>query len=159
MAEDSKYGAIPQETLMWSHRVEMFPESQLDSYLKLASSSAVKNYGNSAEHALYILLQCNGNIIKATQALLSSTKLEDRTGRPSWTAEEVDMFYEALCKHKKDFSKIAADLPNKSTKDCVEFYYLWKNICREESESFKSIINTSTSHQVDVVDTNNLLAM
>ena len=83
-------------------------------------------------------------------------KLEDRTGRPSWTAEEVDMFYEALCKHKKDFSKIAADLPNKSTKDCVEFYYLWKNICREESESFKSIINTSTNH--DVVDTN-LLAM
>ena len=156
MAEDSKYGTIPQETLMWSHRVEMFPESQLDSYLKLASSSAVKNYGNSAEHALYILLQCNGNIIKATQALLSSTKLEDRLSRPSWTAEEVDMFYEALCKHKKDFSKIAADLPNKSTKDCVEFYYLWKNICREESESFKSIINTSTNDAV--VDTN-LLAM
>ena len=161
MAEDSKYGAIPQETLMWSHRVEMFPESQLDSYLKLASSSAVKNYGNSAEHALYILLQCNGNIIKATQALLSSqTKLEDRTGRcPSWTAEEVDMFYEALCKHKKDFSKIAADLPNKSTKDCVEFYYLWKNICREESESFKSIINqpSSTTNHDNVVDTTNQL--
>ena len=153
MGEDSKYGAIPQESLMWSHRVEMFPESQLDSYLKLASSSAVKNYGNSAEQALYILLQCNGNIIKATQALLSSTKLEDRTGRPSWTAEEVDMFYEALCKHKKDFAKIAADLPNKSTKDCVEFYYLWKNICREESESFKSIINTATTNDA-VVDAN-----
>jgi len=144
MAEDSKYGAIPMETLMWSHRVEMFPESQLDSYLKLASSSAVKNFGNSAEHALYILLQCNGNIIKATQALLTATKTEERSGRPSWTAEEVDMFYEALCKHKKDFTKIAGDLANKTTKDCVEFYYLWKNICREESQSFKSIINSST---------------
>ena len=143
MAEDSKYGAMPQETLMWSPRVEMFPESQLESYLKLAASSAVKNYGNSSEQALSILLQCNGNIIKASQALLNVTKSEERPARPTWTAEEVDMFYEALCKHKKDFAKIAGDLPNKTSKDCVEFYYLWKNICREESQSFKSIINSS----------------
>jgi len=54
------------------------------------------------------------------------------------------MFYEALCKHKKDFAKISGDLPNKTSQDCVEFYYLWKNICREESQSFKSIINDSS---------------
>lgn len=60
----------------------------------------------------------------------------------SWTTEEVDLFYVALCKHKKDFSKISGELRNKSTQDCVEFYYMWKNLCREESQSFKNIINT-----------------
>lgn len=155
MAEDSKYGTIPPETLMWSPRVEMFPENQLESYLQFASSSAIKNFGNSSEDALNILLQCNGNIIKATQALLSVHKMEEHPRRSSWTAEEVDMFYEALCKHRKDFSKIAGDLPCKSTKDCVEFYYLWKNMCREESQSFKSIINASA----EGLDSTNLLAM
>ena len=90
-------------------------------------------------------LQCNGCIISATQRLLGFIKLEDSSPLPkNWTAEEVDMFYEALCKHKKDFAKISGDLPNKTSKDCVEFYYLWKNICREESQSFKSIINDSS---------------
>ena len=154
MMEDSKYGAVSLDTLMWSPRMEKFPESQLESYLQLAASTAVRNLGNSQEHALHILLQCNGNIIKATQALLSIAKTEAQIPGATWSAEEVDMFYEALCKHKKDFSKISGDLPNKSTKDCVEFYYLWKNICREESQSFKSIINASS----DDVDCN-LLAI
>jgi len=147
--EDTKYGILLQETLMWSPRIDKFPETHLEAYLKLASSSAVKEYGNNTEHALSILLQCNGNIIKATQALLGFTKIEESSSlNKTWTAEEVDMFYEALCKHKKDFAKISGDLPNKSTKDCVEFYYLWKNICREESQSFKSIIN-ATSDNLD----------
>jgi len=133
--------------LMWSPcspHLDTFPHSQFESYLKLASSAAVKDNGNSVESALTILLQCKGSIILATQRLLGFIKQEESSPLPKhWTAEEVDMFYEALCKHKKDFSKISADLPHKTSKDCVEFYYLWKNICREESQSFKSIINDS----------------
>ncbi len=59
----------------------------------------------------------------------------------SWSSEEVDLFYEALCRNRKDFRRIAADIPGKTSRDCVEFYYLWKNLCREESQSFKGIIN------------------
>ena len=146
--EDTKYGILLKETLMWSPRVDKFPDTHLEAYLKLASSSAVKEYGNNDEHALSILLQCNGNIIRAAQSLLGFTKIEESTINKTWTAEEVDMFYEALCKHRKDFAKISGDLPNKSTKDCVDFYYLWKNICLEESQSFKSIIN-ATSDNLD----------
>ena len=130
---------------MWSPDIDKFSETQFQTYLKLASSSAVKDNGNNVESALSILLQCNGSIIQATQRLLGFIKIEDSSPLPkNWTADEVDMFYEALCKHKKDFSKISGDLPNKTSKDCVEFYYLWKNICREESQSFKSIINDSS---------------
>ena len=142
----SKLGASHHyETQMWSPTIDNFSETQFETYLKLASSSAVKDSANNLENALSILLQCNGSIIKATQRLLCFIKVEDNSPPPKyWTAEEVDMFYEALCKHKKDFAKISGDLPNKTSQDCVEFYYLWKNICREESQSFKSIINDSS---------------
>jgi len=136
------------ETQMWSPHIDHhFSQTQFETYLKLASSSAVKDSANNLENALSILLQCNGSIIKATQRLLGFIKVEENSSSPLpkyWTAEEVDMFYEALCKHKKDFAKISGDLPNKTSQDCVEFYYLWKNICREESQSFKSIINDSS---------------
>ena len=144
--ELSKLGASHQyETQMWSPHIDNFSQTQFETYLKLASSSAVRDSASNLENALSILLQCNGSIIKATQRLLGFIKVEDQSPSPKyWTAEEVDMFYEALCKHKKDFAKISGDLPNKTSQDCVEFYYLWKNICREESQSFKSIINDSS---------------
>ena len=150
--EDTKYGVVGQETLMWSPTsaiTDQFSQSQLDAFLRLASSSAVREGGNNTETALLLLLQCRGDILAASQALLSTSHKQERRG--AWSAEEVDMFYEALCKHKKDFAKIAGDLPNQSTKDCVEFYYLWKNICREESQSFKSIINTNSDSDSDLL--------
>jgi len=166
-AEDVKYGLTPLDTLMWSPDLDSeLSEPQLEAYLKLASSSAVKDNGNNVENALYTLLLCNGSISRASQRLLGFMKLEDdlysssalsspsmmsspvKSSSRDWTAEEVDMFYEALCKHKKDFAKISGDFPNKSIKDCVEFYYLWKNICREESQSFKSIISDN-SDEID----------
>ena len=56
-----------------------------------------------------------------------------------WQPYEVDLFYEGLVRYHKNFTKIARHVGTKSVKDCVEFYYLWKNICHEESESFKSL--------------------
>lgn len=67
----------------------------------------------------------------------------------TWSPEEVDLFYEALCRNRKDFRRIAADIPGKSSRDCVEFYYVWKNLCREESQSFKGIINISQEELLD----------
>ena len=110
------------------------------------------------ETGLHVLLLAGGDLSAASARLLGHTKLEDSLSSPlsrNWTAAELDMFYEALCKHKKDFVKISGDLPNKSIKDCVEFYYLWKNICREESQSFKSIINDNS----DEVNSSDILAI
>lgn len=46
-----------------------------------------------------------------------------------WSAQEVEMFYHGLLKHNKDFVGISRELGSKSTKQCVQFYYLWKWLC------------------------------
>ena len=51
------------------------------------------------------------------------------------------MFYEGLVKHHKNFYKISSDIKTKSTKECIEFYYLWKNVWQEEAQSFKNIFS------------------
>ena len=157
-SEDAKYGLVTEDSLLWSpHLDAKYSEAEFEAYLRLALSCAVRDNSNSSvESGLYTLLLSGGNISQASQKLLGHTKLEDSLSSPlssNWTPAELDMFYEALCKHKKDFAKIAGDLPNKTVKDCVEFYYLWKNICREESQSFKSIINDSSDeiHSSDIL--------
>ena len=57
----------------------------------------------------------------------------------------MDLFYEGLVKHHKNFFKISSDIKTKSTKECVEFYYLWKNVCQEEAQSFKNIFQVEES--------------
>ncbi len=64
---------------------------------------------------------------------------EPRPATQPWHVYEVDSFYEGLVKYRKDFTKIARHVGTKTVKDCVEFYYLWKNVCHEESQSFKSL--------------------
>ena len=49
-----------------------------------------------------------------------------------WTTYEMDTFYQSLLKYNKDFSAIARDIGSKSTKQCVQFYYLWKRLCPDE---------------------------
>ena len=142
LLDDTKYGVVRGGQQMWDPQMrDKIPDDQFDNYMKLASSCAIPECGNNLERALSVLANSGGDIVKATQDLLNGPPRDEMKAR-SWSAEEVDMFYEALCKFKKDFDKISGELPNKSTKDCVEFYYLWKNICREESQSFKSIINS-----------------
>ena len=161
-SEDAKYGLVTEDTRLWSPDIldsSRFSEAELEAYLRLACSCACAEGGEaSVETGLHVLLLAGGDLSAASARLLGHTKLEDSLSSPlsrNWTAAELDMFYEALCKHKKDFVKISGDLPNKSIKDCVEFYYLWKNICREESQSFKSIINDNS----DEVNSSDILAI
>lgn len=64
-----------------------------------------------------------------------------------WQPFEVDLFYEGLVRYHKDFNKVSKHVGSKSVKDCVEFYYLWKNICFEESQSFKSLFSQQQQQQ------------
>ena len=43
-----------------------------------------------------------------------------------WTSDEKTVFFEKMMNYYKKFGKIAAALPNKSTADCVKFYYRTK---------------------------------
>ena len=144
MTTENKYGVVPHETLMWSPTSgQDLSSPQVETYLKFCSSSAVSAV-LTPEEALQILNRNTGDIFRASQEVLSypcSSNEHSKLGR-SWTPDQVDMFYEALCKHKKNFLAISRDIPGKSSRDCVEFYYAWKNICREESQSFKTIIST-----------------
>ncbi|KAK4697925.1 hypothetical protein P7C70_g8131, partial [Phenoliferia sp. Uapishka_3] len=44
-----------------------------------------------------------------------------------WTENEVHVFCKRFSQHPKQFGRIAADLPEKSTSQCVLFYYRMKN--------------------------------
>ncbi|KAI8919355.1 hypothetical protein DFJ77DRAFT_274690 [Powellomyces hirtus] len=43
-----------------------------------------------------------------------------------WSKAEVDLFKEKMLQYGKNFHAIAGDLPHKTTKDCVQFYYRGK---------------------------------
>ncbi|KAF8052904.1 hypothetical protein N665_1492s0008 [Sinapis alba] len=48
---------------------------------------------------------------------------KERTKINPWTQEEKDTFLNMLAMHGKDFKKIASHLTQKTTADCVEYYY------------------------------------
>ncbi len=141
---DEKYGILSKETFMWNPDTNRnTSQSQIDSFLKFCSSTAV-SISLTDEDALQVLNRNHGNVFKATQEILSFPwSREEKLSGSGWTSDQVDLFYEALCRHKKNFRKISSDIPGKTIKDCVEFYYLWKNLCKEESQSFKSIITSN----------------
>jgi hypothetical protein len=55
--------------------------------------------------------------------------------RVTWTQKERDRFIERYTIHPKRFRLIAKELPDKSVKDVIEFYYLNKFVlCLKEKE-------------------------
>ena len=144
---------------------------ELSQYLLVASSCAVGGGSHNEEVALQLLQKHQGNVQQALQELLATYELEEdalslfgsqesdsedemaspglrmtMTRRCPWQPLEVDLFYEGLVRYHKDFTKVSRHVGTKSVKDCVEFYYLWKNICFEESQSFKSLFAQSLNH-------------
>ena len=139
--KEDKYGIAARETLMWSSDIDL-PDTQLDAFVRFCLSSAVSAV-LTAEEALQVLSRNNGDVMRASAEVMAYPWTKTDSSPASWSPDQVDMFYEALCKHKKNFVKISGDIPGKTVRDCVEFYYTWKNLCREESQSFKPIINST----------------
>lgn len=105
------------------------------SFLTLSSSCLVPGGSRNEEIALQTLHKNSGHVQRSLLELMM--KKEER----GWSDQEVALFYENLVKHHKDFDKIAKEIKTRSVKECVEYYYMWKNICRDESRSFKAIFS------------------
>ena len=126
---------------------EHIPDEEMSQYLVLASSCMVSGGSHNEEFALELLGKHSGDLRCAIKDLLSPYNHPPTNDMQSnrWLESEVDLFYEGLVKHHKNFFKISSDIKTKSTKECIEFYYLWKNVCQEEAQSFKNIFQVSES--------------
>jgi hypothetical protein len=110
-------------TLIWAPDViENVSTLELDLYLKFSSTACIPGGGCNVEEALDVLYKCHGDIKQATKKLL----MRETKEVVIWTLEEVQMFEHLFRKQPKNFISISKDLKTKSVKDCVEFYYLWK---------------------------------
>ena len=115
----------------------------MQSYLRIASSCLLPGGSRNEELALETLTKHGGNVHTALRALMASSSAMPPSS--VWTEAEVNGFYECLLRHHKNFARISADLGTKSTGECVEYYYLWKNVCKEEARSFNNIFNSAAA--------------
>ncbi|XP_032218293.1 uncharacterized protein LOC116601522 [Nematostella vectensis] len=79
--------------------------------------------------------ECNEDIPEASvvlDAIIRAQNTRPQVVHKKWTPDEVKIFetkYNTLVSYReKKFALIARGLPNKSIGDCVEFYYLYKNV-------------------------------
>lgn len=56
--------------------------------------------------------------------------LQSAVRRPTvveqWSPYDIAIFEAAITTHGKDFFKVQKEIPSKTTKDVIEFYYIWK---------------------------------
>ena len=117
----------------------------MQSYLRIASSCLLPGGSRNEELALETLTKHGGNVHMALRALMASSAMQSPSQSSAWTEAEVNGFYECLLRHHKNFARISSDLGTKSAAECVEYYYLWKNVCKEEARSFKNIFNSAAA--------------
>lgn len=109
--------------IIWApHVAQDIKDSDLRLYLDFSSTACVPGGGCDVEQALQVLFHADGDIKLAMEKLLN----QQRANSVSWTEDEVHLFEALIMLHGKNFYKISQDMPGKSVKDCVQFYYLWK---------------------------------
>uniref|UniRef100_T1IPX5 Transcriptional-regulating factor 1 n=1 Tax=Strigamia maritima TaxID=126957 RepID=T1IPX5_STRMM len=135
--------------LVWDPKVETnISEEEVEAYLEFACCAAIPGGGRNKEYALIVLHMANGNLQDALLRLMDpSPKLPKGhhlltypfTECDRWTLEDIDGYTQALNKCDKDFFSIAQELNNKTVKQCVQFYYLWKKVCPDEYKRHRII--------------------
>ncbi|KAK6754248.1 hypothetical protein RB195_013318 [Necator americanus] len=124
-------------------------KDQIEAFELLACSQAIPRPGRNKELALHLLMENKGNIEAAVADLLRSDTLDweqyqiiygstylDST---QWTPEEVNAFQDAIYKTEKDFHQVAQELPSKTVRECVEFYYTWKKACPDDYRKLRNL--------------------
>ena len=77
-----------------------------------------RSFVDDVEFYTYAFYNMNGFVEDPVKAH------NDYRKRLVWTDTEKQIFLDKYRLHPREFRKIAAGLPNKSVKDCIEFYYV-----------------------------------
>ncbi|CAB3396754.1 unnamed protein product [Caenorhabditis bovis] len=122
---------------------------QITAFELLACSQACPRAGRNKELALHLLMENKGNIDAAVEDLLRCDTLDWEhysivfgylyNDSVLWTPEEVYQFQDAIYKSEKDFDKVAQELPGKTIKECVQFYYTWKKTCPDDYRKLRNL--------------------
>jgi len=76
---------------------------------------------------------------------------KERTKMPCWLPEEKQIFIEKFTQSPKNFGYISSFLENKTTEQCVQFYYMtkktenYKNLLRKQSQANKRKAKQNTT--------------
>ncbi|CAL1266686.1 unnamed protein product [Larinioides sclopetarius] len=128
--------------------MDSITEEEVEMYLDLSCCALVSGGGRNKEYALHLLHVCKGNIKDAILSLIDSKpKLPPHhplltfqySENDKWSPEEIEAYHQGLLKCDKDFFSIAKDIPTKSVKQCIQFYYLWKKVCPDEYKRIRLI--------------------
>lgn len=136
--EEPEVSELNEEKVWDPDCAESLTDQEMRQFLSAACSMVSATPATNLESGLQVLYKNCGDLRLASKDLLApgeDSQPED------WSDEEVDSFYENLMRHGKDFGMISSGIGSKSVKQCVEFYYFWKNLCRDEMRGFKTVFN------------------
>jgi hypothetical protein len=129
--------------------IEHLDEQTIAAYEALACSAAVPKVGHNKELALHILMENKGNIQAAVMDLLRSDTLDWEdfpiiynyrySHVENWTPDDIQSFQDAIYKSEKDFHQVSAELGNRTVKECIEFYYMWKKTCPDDYRKLRNL--------------------
>ncbi|VDK67207.1 unnamed protein product [Onchocerca ochengi] len=169
---DEERDAIPDrdDAIFDCNVIDHLDDSAVEAYELLAYSKAVPRPGRNRELALHLLMENKGNIQEAVLDLMRSDTLDWSqypiiynsiyTDTSSWTPEEISFFQDAIYKGEKDFHQVASDLGNKTVKQCVEFYYMWKKACPDDYRKLRNLRRKrqllEMQQQLDLMESYNL---
>ncbi|KAL3985277.1 hypothetical protein ACH3XW_37970 [Acanthocheilonema viteae] len=169
---DEERDAIPDrdDAIFDCNIIDHLDDSAVEAYELLAYSKAVPRPGRNRELALHLLMENKGNIQEAVLDLMRSDTLDWSqypiiynsiyTDTSSWTPEDISFFQDAIYKGEKDFHQVALDLGNKTVKQCVEFYYMWKKACPDDYRKLRNLRRKrqllEMQQQLDLMESYNL---
>ena len=94
-------------------------------------------------------MENKGNIQAAVMDLLRSDTLDWEqypiiynyrySNVENWTPDDIQSFQDAIYKSEKDFHQVASELGNRTVKDCIEFYYMWKKMCPDDYRKLRNL--------------------
>ncbi|XP_032789273.2 uncharacterized protein LOC116926481 isoform X3 [Daphnia magna] len=132
--------------LCWSANLAGGKSTELDRLLAWTRSPALPGPKRTEEEVLAVVTHFHGDIQAAKLHLLTQSSSSHHVLN-NWTPEEMTVFHAALLQHGKDFPQVAQHLPSKTASQCIQFYYLWKKVCRphEYASIKRSMVGGSTA--------------
>ena len=116
--------------------------TQLSSeYIELASHLVLSNPPDALGPFGYDLTHPSGAPRYPIEAISALAYLQSPLRRTTvleqWSPLDMALFEAALAQHGKYFHKVAHEIPTKTTKQCIDFYYIWKKAAPDHYRQWK----------------------